>query len=66
MKIRVNGEWEEQPAGLTLAAFLQAKGLEPQTVVAEHNGRIPDRAAWAGIALSDGDVLEIIRFMGGG
>lgn len=66
MKLCVNGAWEEQPEGLTLAAYLQAKGLEPRTVVAEHNGQIPDRAAWGTLALADGDVLEIIRFMGGG
>ncbi len=66
MKLQVNGEPEELENGLTLTAFLQSKGIQPQMVVVEHNTAIPDRSTWDTLALADGDVLEIVKFMGGG
>lgn len=66
MKLQINGEAIELENGTTLSAFLQAKGIPSATVVVEHNGTIPDRGTWDTIALADGDVLEIVKFMGGG
>lgn len=66
MKLQVNGEPEELENGITLSAFLLSKGIDPQTVVVERNADIPDRSTWNTLTLTDGDVLEIVRFMGGG
>lgn len=66
MKICVNGQWEELQGGVTLAAYLSGKNIPPQTVVVERNAAIPDRESWGSVALADGDVLEIVKFMGGG
>ena len=66
MKLTVNGKAESFDAPCSLLEFLGAKGLEPKTVVIERNGDIPAREEWGGIRLSDGDTLEILKFMGGG
>lgn len=66
MKLRVNGVSEELADGSTLSDYLQKKGLQPATVVVEHNADIPDRSTWGSRILADGDVLEIVKFMGGG
>lgn len=66
MTVTVNGKKETMSQPKTLLDFLRAKGIEPKTVVVEHNGDIPDRAEWGKITLADRDVLEILKFMGGG
>ena len=66
MSITVNGQNETFVNPCSLLDFLKTKGLEPQTVVIERNGDIPDRAEWGGITISDGDIIEILKFMGGG
>jgi sulfur carrier protein len=66
MIITVNGQNETLDSSCTLLDLLQSKGIEPKTVVVERNGDIPDRTEWGGIWLSNGDTLEILKFMGGG
>jgi sulfur carrier protein len=66
MNIHLNGETREIPDGLNLMSLVRHLGLEPGWVVAEHNVVAVDRAAWEGVALSPGDQVELVRFMGGG
>ena len=67
MTVTVNGEPRALPAGATVASLLAAHGLEPRLVVVEHNRTIlRDRAALADVALADGDVVELVHFVGGG
>lgn len=66
MKITVNGKETALEAGCTVETLLREKGIPPASVVAEHNGRILSREDFAAVLLSEGDVLEILRFVGGG
>lgn len=66
MMITVNGQDETLDGFCTLLDYLNAKELKPETIVVERNGDIPDRAQWENIQLSNGDTLEILKFMGGG
>jgi thiazole synthase len=43
-----------------------AIGLDPAKVAVERNGEIAPRSTLADVALADGDVLEIVHFVGGG
>lgn len=65
MKIRINGKPDDTQAK-TVTALLQEKSIEPQMVSVELNGKIVEREAYAATALSDGDQLEFLFFMGGG
>jgi thiamine biosynthesis protein ThiS len=67
VSLTVNGEEKELPAGSSVADLLASHKLDPRMVVVERNREIlRDRDAYAGIALSGGDVIEIVHFVGGG
>jgi thiazole synthase len=67
VRVVVNGEPRELAAGQTLADLLRAHDLDPRLVVVERNREIlRDRAAFASLALEDGDELELVHFVGGG
>lgn len=65
MKIKVNGEFREASAA-TVFDLLTELGLHPQGTIVERNREIVDRQAYRETQLSDGDVLELVRLVGGG
>ena len=63
----VNGEERALAAGSTLGDLLRSLELDPRMVVIEYNRTIlRDRAAFDALALSTGDAIEIVHFVGGG
>ena len=65
--LTINGDRRELPAPTTLATLLARLDLDPRLVVVEHNRVIlRDRDAYGAVALADGDVLELVHFVGGG
>lgn len=65
--LHVNGEERDCPAlPASLLALVESLGVKPQTVVAEVNGAIVPREAYARTPLADGDRVELVRFLGGG
>jgi thiamine biosynthesis protein ThiS len=63
----VNGERRETAEGTTLAALLGALALDPRMIVVERNRAIlRDRDGYGAVVLADGDVLELVHFVGGG
>ncbi len=66
LDLTVNGESRRAAPGQTLAALVRALGLDPAKVAVERNGEIVARSTLADVMLADGDVLEIVHFVGGG
>ncbi|MEO8193146.1 MAG: sulfur carrier protein ThiS [Gemmatimonadales bacterium] len=65
--LTVNGAPRELAPNSTIAALLGSLGLDPRLVVVEHNRAIlRDRDAYRSLDLNDGDVVEIVHFVGGG
>jgi sulfur carrier protein len=67
--IRVNGEdkvFEPGAFPATVADLVARLSLDPRMVVAEVNGEIVSRGDAAGTRLTPGDVVELVRFVGGG
>ncbi len=62
----VNGEPRRAPVGSTIADLVRTLGLDPAKVAVEHNGAIAPRATLGDVTLAEGDVLEIVHFVGGG
>ena len=63
----MNGERRTAAEGTTLAGLLRALELDPRMIVVERNRTIlRDRDAYGAVALQDGDVLELVHFVGGG
>ncbi|MEB3332078.1 MAG: sulfur carrier protein ThiS [Synechococcaceae cyanobacterium] len=66
IRLQVNGELRECPAGLNLEQALEALGYRPQLVVVEFNGAILRRDRWSGQPVVESDVLEVVTIVGGG
>ena len=66
LSLTVNGEPRRVPAGATIADLVRSLELNPQKVAVERNGEIAPRSTLADVVLGDGDVLEIVHFVGGG
>ena len=65
--LTVNGAPREIPRNSTLAELLGALRVDPRLVVIEHNRTIlRDREKYATRSLANGDVVEIVHFVGGG
>jgi thiamine biosynthesis protein ThiS len=65
LSITLNGEPRRVAAG-SIAALVEALGLPLAKVAVERNLEIVPRSTLADVALVDGDVLEIVHFVGGG
>ncbi|MCK8825070.1 sulfur carrier protein ThiS [Fuchsiella alkaliacetigena] len=66
MEITVNGKPELLNREINLEEFIDDKGLSDSKVAIEYNGEILQPAEWQEVVLTAGDVLEIIKFVGGG
>lgn len=66
MNIVVNGQERPLEAESTALDLLRALDLDPGTVVVEVNRTIIRRPALADTRLQDGDVVELVHFVGGG
>jgi len=66
MQILCNGRQHDIDGGTTLGTLLEDLNLFPDTVVAEINKKIIDRDQYEALILSEGDQVELIRFVGGG
>ena len=66
IELTVNGKPRQLESAMTLLAFLERNGINPQTIAVEHNGAIVKRERYAETALQAGDRLEIVRMVGGG
>jgi thiazole synthase len=65
LALTVNGE-PRSSASATVAELVREIGLKPEKVAVELNGTIAPRSTLADVRLADGDVLEIVTFVGGG
>ncbi len=65
LHVEVNGERREVPAGITVRGLCEQLGLTGPVAV-ERNREIVPRAQHGATVLADGDVLELVHFVGGG
>jgi thiamine biosynthesis protein ThiS len=66
MEVTINGQSSRFDAGATVAALLDALGLDPRKVAVERNREIVPKSRYRETPLGDGDALEIVHFVGGG
>ena len=62
----MNGEKVCLEKSLPLAAYLAARSFDCRMVAVERNGQIVPKADYEKVELQEEDVLEIVRFVGGG
>jgi sulfur carrier protein len=66
MRVTANGRELRVEPGVSLAAFIRSRGLDPRYVVVERNGEPVERAAYDRLELTEGDKLELVRAVAGG
>jgi thiamine biosynthesis protein ThiS len=66
MLVTVNGTPRTVEEGLPLVTLLEQLCLKPAATVVERNGIVLERPKYAETVLAEGDVLELVRFVGGG
>jgi thiamine biosynthesis protein ThiS len=66
MKVQVNGDGRTVEEGSTVLDLLETLDLKPAATVVERNGDILERASFGDTPLAEGDVIELVRFVGGG
>ena len=66
INLTVNGKPRPIDASVDLETYLMSFGLNLQFVAVGYNGEVISKEKYAGLTLKDGDVLEIVRPVGGG
>lgn len=65
MRVQVNGELREVAAA-TILALVEELGLDVRKVAVERNLEIVPRSLHGTTALTEGDRIELVQFVGGG
>lgn len=63
--VKVNGNVEDV-GGMTLDAYLAATDYDISRIAVEKNGNIVPKSEYGNTILCDGDVIEVVSFVGGG
>lgn len=63
--VHINGQ-DEDVAGMPLLQYLEDKEFQMGTFVVECNEVIIPKEEYEKKVLEDGDIIEIVQFMGGG
>lgn len=63
--VMINGEAREI-AGKNLLEYLKENGFNPEQLVVERNFEIISKEQFGSVTIQDEDVIEVLRFVGGG
>ena len=63
--VKINGE-NLDIAGTTVMQYLGTTTYKVQRIAVERNGNIVPKAQYDSTVLVDGDVIEVVSFVGGG
>lgn len=66
IKLTVNGQSRDLVESLDLVSFLKSYDVNLQHVAVGYNGIVLDKDKYPETLLRDGDVLEIVKPVGGG
>ncbi|MFO0572784.1 MAG: sulfur carrier protein ThiS [Polyangia bacterium] len=64
--VTVNGGVRAVPAGCSVAELVRLLGFSGAPVAVERNGEVVPRRSHEAVSLCEGDVLEVVTFVGGG
>lgn len=63
--VKINGACCDA-AGTTAARYLEEAGYDLKRIAVERNGVILPKSQYESTVLRDGDVMEVVSFVGGG
>lgn len=66
IQVTVNGKAEEFGDDVTVKDILETKNIRPEVVTVELNEELLDREQFSSTRIKDGDVIEMVFYIGGG
>lgn len=66
LSVTVNGSVRAVPAGCSVGELVRLLGFAGAPVAVERNGEVVPRRTHEGVLLCEGDVVEVVTFVGGG
>lgn len=66
IQVTINGHIREVSEPVTIARYLEEKGLAGRRLAVAHNGDVVTRDQYDDVTIDDGDTVEIVRPVGGG
>jgi thiamine biosynthesis protein ThiS len=66
IQVRINGKDRDVDGGHTIRSLIESLELHPSLVVVELNREILPRDAYGEVPVQEGDVIELVHFVGGG
>jgi|TARA_B100000749_G_scaffold155079_1_gene119119 thiamine biosynthesis protein ThiS len=66
IQVRLNGKDRDITFGHTVQSLLEAIEINPLAVVVELNKQILDRDRYSDFDIREGDMIEVVHFVGGG
>ena len=66
INLMINGKAREVDKEVDLASYLDSFGLDLQHIAVGYNGQVLSKDEFGQVELKEGDVLEIVRPVGGG
>lgn len=64
--IKINGKVTEAPSETTVKEMLLQNGYSLTRIAVERNGNILPKALYEDTRVEEGDVFEVVQFVGGG
>ncbi len=66
IRLTINGKPKELSAPTGLVNYLESLDISTQFIAVGYNGEVIEKESFQEITLSEGDVVEIVRPVGGG
>lgn len=66
MKITLNGKEKELESVCTITELIESVGQKPQRIAVQLNSQIIKREQYSEQTITDGDIIEMLQFVGGG
>ena len=66
IRVTINGRDLELAEPISLARYIEERGLAGRRLAVAHNGDVVPRDEYGNALIDDGDTLEIVRPVGGG
>ena len=63
--VKINGK-DVDASGITLSEYLERESYNPKPIAVELNEYIVSKDSYIDTVLKDGDIVEIVNFVGGG
>ena len=64
--VKINGQDVEWKEGATAEQYLLENGYQIERIALERNGKILPKSEYGHTVFMEGDVIEIVSFVGGG